>query len=189
MNCHSRTYSKTPHLVSTTVSAVDLSLLPFLVFFFLLFIHETQLLPHSIPVKPPFRATSISYSGGVLDTWPNIRGRHQVCVYSLFTFCLSALLLVNPSLTCHCTQHFTVSYVVQSPDGCVSVHRRPFVSCKKPEPSRAWSLLRCLLGASLVRVTCTTRHATPRRLAAAAQQCPGWLGGERRGKQFPGRFS
>ena len=105
MNCHSRTYSKTPHLVSTTVSAVDLSLLPFLVFSFFFFIHETQLLPHSITVKPPFRATSISYSGGVLDTWPNIRGRHQVCVYSLFTFCRSASLLlsvqVNPSPTCY----------------------------------------------------------------------------------------
>ena len=63
-------------------------------FFLLLFIQEMQLLPHSIPVKPPFRATSISYSGDVLDTWPNIRGRHQVCVYSLFTFCRSASLLI-----------------------------------------------------------------------------------------------
>ena len=35
-------------------------------FFLLLFIQEMQLLPHSIPVKPPFRATSISYIGGWL---------------------------------------------------------------------------------------------------------------------------
>ena len=97
---------------------------------------------------------------GVVDTWPNIRGRHQVCVYSLFTFCLSALLLVNPSLTCHCTQHFTVSYVVQSPDAYLFTAGLSF-RVKKPEPSRAApALFPDGSLASPVRVTCMTRHAT-----------------------------